>query len=208
MTGGISRRTFLQLSVAATAALGAAGAVAAGDGRSYVSGGFAPGHVEPDTWTYSTCGFCGTGCGIEIGTKDGVPVAIRGTKGYPVNDGLLCAKGIYQWKIITAPDRGKRPLIRKDGKMVPATWDEALTAMTDKLKQLLADYGPESIACYNTGQLCMEEFYTLGKLMRAGFRTPNLDGNTRTCMASAVMGHTRSFGTDGPVGAYADIEAA
>ena len=64
--------------------------------------------------------------------------------------------------------------------------------MTDKLKQLLADHGPESIACYNTGQLCMEEFYTLGKLMRAGFRTPNLDGNTRTCMASAVVGHTRA----------------
>ncbi len=208
MTGGMNRRAFLKLSVAATAAAGAAGAVIAGEPGSYVSGGAAPAHVEPDTWTYSTCGFCGTGCGIEIGTKDGRPVAIRGTKGYPVNDGLLCAKGIYQWKTITAPDRGKHPLIRKDGKLVRASWDEALTAMTDKLKQLLADHGPESIACYNTGQLCMEEFYTLGKLMRAGFRTPNLDGNTRTCMASAVVGHTRSFGTDGAIGAYADIEAA
>lgn len=208
MTGPIDRRSFLKLSLATTAMVGLTGSAAASSPGHYVSGGPSPAHVEPDTWTYSTCGFCGTGCGIEIGTKGGQPVAIRGTKGYPVNDGLLCAKGIYQWKFIGADDRGKHPLVRRDGKLVKASWDEALTSMTDKLKDLLAKHGPDAIACYNTGQLCMEEFYTLGKLMRAGFGTPNLDGNTRTCMASAVVGHTRSFGTDGPVGAYADIEAA
>jgi len=206
MSGSMDRRTFLKLSLAATATVGMAGEAFAS--QSYVSGGPSPAHVEPDRWVYSTCGFCGTGCGIEIGLKGEQAVQIRGTKGYAVNDGLLCAKGIYQWKTISAPDRGKSPLVRLNGKMAPVTWDDALTAMTGKLKDLLAKHGPESIACYNTGQLAMEEFYVLGKLMRAGIGTPNLDGNTRMCMASAVVGHNRSFGSDGPVGAYADIEEA
>ncbi len=204
--GGMDRRSFLKLSLAATATVGMAGEAFATN--SYVSGGPAPAHVEPEKWIYSTCGFCGTGCGIEIGVKGGEAVAIRGKKGYPVNDGLLCAKGIYQWMAIMASDRGKTPLIRKNGKAEKASWDEALTAMTDKFKDLIAKYGPDSIAIYNTGQMAMEEFYTLGKLARAGIGTANLDGNTRTCMASAVVGHTRSFGTDGPVGGYADIEEA
>lgn len=204
MTGGMDRRSFLKLSLAATATVGLAGEALAG--KSYVSGGPAPAHVEPEKWVYSTCGFCGTGCGIEIGLEGDKAVQIRGTKGYPVNDGLLCSKGIYQWKMITAPDRGKHPLIRKDGKMVQASWDEAFNTVTGKFKDLLAKYGPESIACYNTGQMAMEEYYILSKLMRAGVGTPHLDGNTRTCMASAVVGHTRSFGTDGPVASYGDIE--
>lgn len=206
MSGGMDRRSFLKLSLAATATVGMAGEAFATN--SYVSGGPAPAHVEPDKWTYSTCGFCGTGCGIEIGTINSEPVAIRGKKGYPVNDGLLCAKGIYQWQTITAEDRGRHPLVKKDGKMVQATWDEALNSMVGKFKDLIAKHGPASISCYNTGQMCMEEYYVLGKLMRAGIGTPNLDGNTRACMASAVVGHARSFGTDGPVAAYADIELA
>jgi ferredoxin-nitrate reductase len=206
MSTGMDRRSFLKLSLAATATVGMAGEAFATNGTSYVSGGPAPAHVEPDQWIYSTCGFCGTGCGIEIGMKDSQAVAIRGTKGYPVNDGLLCAKGIYQWQTISAPDRGKTPLMRHNGKMEKASWDEALNAMTGKFKELIEKHGPDSVACYNTGQMAMEEFYVLGKLMRAGIGTANLDGNTRTCMASAVVGHTRSFGTDGPIGGYADIE--
>ena len=208
MAGGMDRRSFLKLSLAATATVGMAGEAFATDRKSYVSGGPAPAHVEPDKWVYSTCGFCGTGCGIEIGVKDGSAVAIRGIKGYPVNDGLLCAKGIYQWQTIIAQDRGKTPLVRKNGKMEHASWDEALNAMTGKFRELIEKYGPDAISCYNTGQMAMEEFYVLGKLMRAGIGTANLDGNTRMCMASAVMGHGRSFGTDGAIGAYADIEEA
>ncbi len=206
MAGGMDRRSFLKLSLAATATVGMAGEAFATD--SYVSGGPAPAHVEPDHWVYSTCGFCGTGCGIEIGVKDGRPVAVRGTKGHPVNDGRLCAKGIYQWKTILAPDRGKYPLMRKNGRMERVSWDEALDAMVGKFQEIMAKHGPHAIACYNTGQMTMEEYYVLGKLMRAGIGTNNVDGNTRMCMASAVVGHIRSFGTDGPVGSYEDIEQA
>jgi len=204
----MDRRSFLKLSLAATATAGLARGAFATQGTSYVSGGPEPAHVEPDQWVYSTCGFCGTGCGIEIGVKGDQAVAVRGTRGYSVNDGLLCAKGIYQWKTITAADRGKTPLIRKDGQLSAASWDEAMGMVAGKFKDIIAKHGPDAIACYNTGQLAMEEFYVLGKLMRAGIGTANLDGNTRMCMASAVVGHNRSFGTDGPVGAYADIEEA
>lgn len=206
MAGGMDRRSFLKLSLAATATVGLAGEAFAAN--SYVSGGPEPAHVIPDKWVYSTCGFCGTGCGIEIGVKGGEAVSIRGTEGYPVNDGLLCTKGIYQWKTIGAPDRGKYPLVRKDGLLQRASWDEALDTMVAKFQELIAKHGPNSIACYNTGQMAMEEYYVLGKLMRAGIGTINLDGNTRACMASAVVGHVRSFGTDGPVGSYEDIEQA
>lgn len=202
----MDRRAFLKLSLAATGAAAMSGEALAT--QSYVSGGPAPAHVEPDQWVYSTCGFCGTGCGIEIGIKDGEAVSVRGTAGYPVNNGLLCAKGIYQWKTITAQDRGRQPLMRRGGKMEKASWDEALASVANKFKDLISRHGPDSIACYNTGQLAMEEFYVLGKLMRAGIGSANLDGNTRLCMASAVVGHARSFGSDGPVGAYEDIEQA
>lgn len=204
MASGVSRRTFLQLSLAATAGLGA-GVYAVGR-----AGAALPLPVtEPvpvDRWVYSTCGFCGTGCGIEMGVKDHQVVAIRGTADHPVNQGKLCAKGIYQWQMITAPDRGTRPLVRRDGKLQPATWDEALDLMAERFKAYSEQYGPDSIAIYNTGQMTMEEYYVLGKLARAGLRTSRLDGNTRMCMASAVVGHIRSFGTDGPVGGYEDIE--
>lgn len=205
-TGGLSRRAFLQLSLAAGSGLGALAYGLLGSGAAL------PGHtgVTPDNWVYSTCGFCGTGCGIEIGVKEGRAVAVRGTADYPVNEGLLCAKAIYQWQFIDAPDRGRQPLLRRDinQPFTEASWDQALDAMAARFQDLLNRHGPESIAVYNTGQMTMEEYYALGKLCRAGLRTPNLDGNTRLCMASAVVGHIRSFGTDGPVGAYADIEAA
>lgn len=203
MESGISRRDFLKLSVAATAATGALVAGEVYSGASDPTNPHARRPVQPDQWVYSTCGFCGTGCGIQIGVKDGKAVAIRGTPDYPVNQGLLCAKGIYQWQMINAPDRAKYPKV--NGKRV--TWDEALDYVATKFKEIMAQHGPDAIAIYNTGQLVMEEFYVLGKLARAGIGTSRLDGNTRLCMASAVVGHVRSFGTDGPVGAYADIEA-
>ncbi|HLO01656.1 MAG TPA: nitrate reductase [Symbiobacteriaceae bacterium] len=204
MTKHLDRRAFLKLSAIATA--GAATGLAGGSVA--LGAPFDPNrnHVEPDEWVYSTCGFCGTGCGIEIGVKGGEAVAIRGTKDYPVNTGFLCAKGILQWQAIMAPDRGTTPLLRKNGQLVKASWDEALDAMTGKLKEIITKHGPNAVATYNTGQLLLEEFYTLGKIQRAGIGTDHCDSNTRLCMASAVYGHNRTFGADVPTGAYADVE--
>ena len=85
-------------------------------------------------------------------------------------------------------------------------WDEALGTMVEKFGGVQKKYGQDALGVISTGQLVTEEFYTLGKLVQLGFGTKNYDGNTTLCMASAVSGYKRSFGSDGPPGAYEDLE--
>lgn len=160
-------------------------------------------------WTYSTCGYCSTGCSIEIGSNaDGQPVASRGVAGADVNRGKLCLKGIFEHEVFAASGRGTTPLIRS-GAHLPyqaADWDTALDKMASEIKRIQTAYGRDSFAIVSTGQLLTEEFYTLGKLARGVIGSNNYDGNTTLCMASAVSGYKRSFGSDGPPGCYEDFE--
>ncbi len=161
----------------------------------------------PDRWVSTTCGYCSVGCGMFIGVKDGKPVSVRGNADHPVNEGRLCPKGLAEHYAITAPNRAKYPLLKnKKGKFERVSWDSALETMVGKFKQIQEKYGAESLGVISTGQLVTEEFYTLGKLIQLGFRTNNYDGNTTLCMASAVSGYKRSFGSDGPPGNYEDLE--
>jgi len=161
-----------------------------------------------DKWVKTTCGYCSVGCGMLVGIKDGIAVAARGNPEHPVNSGKLCPKGLSEHHILSAPGRATHPLLRKNGKLIPVTWDEALSTMVERIGAIQATYGPSSLGVVGTGQLVTEEFYTLGKLVQLGFRTPNHDGNTTLCMASAVSGYKLSFGSDGPPGSYADLEHA
>ena len=164
----------------------------------------------PDTWVRTTCGYCAVGCGMHIGVKDGKAVAVQGDADHPVNIGRLCPKGLSEHQVLAAEGRLTTPLLRRspDGAQEPATWDEALGATVVGFRRLLAEHGPGSVAVISTGQLVTEEFYALGKLVRAGLGLHHYDGNTTLCMASAVAGYKRSFGSDGPPGAYADMETA
>ncbi len=161
-----------------------------------------------DRWVKTTCGYCSVGCGMEVGVKDGKAVAVRGNENHPVNRGKLCPKGLSEHHTLTAPGRARHPLLRKQGKLVPVSWDEALDTMVDRFGSIQAKYGKQSLGVIGTGQLVTEEFYTLGKLVQLGFGTSNFDGNTTLCMASAVSGYKLSFGSDGPPGSYADMETA
>ena len=161
-----------------------------------------------DRWVKTTCGYCSVGCGMEVGVKDGKAVAVRGNEGHPVNRGKLCPKGLSEHHTLTAPGRATQPLLRKDGKLFPISWDEALNTMVEKFGAIQGKYGRQSLGVIGTGQLVTEEFYTLGKLVQLGFGTSNFDGNTTLCMASAVSGYKLSFGSDGPPGSYADMETA
>lgn len=160
-------------------------------------------------WTYSTCGYCSTGCSIEIGTNAvGKPVASRGVGGADVNRGKLCLKGIFEYEVFEAIGRASTPLIR-DHIHQPysvSSWDPALDKMASEIKRIQETYGRDSFAVVSTGQILTEEFYTLGKLVRGAIGTNNYDGNTTLCMASAVSGYKRSFGSDGPPGCYEDFE--
>jgi len=160
-------------------------------------------------WTYSTCGYCSTGCSIEIGTNaEGKLVTSRGVGGADVNRGKLCLKGIFEYEVFEAKGRGKTPLVRDTilNDFQVSAWDPALDKMAAEIKRIQATYGRDSFAIVSTGQIFTEEFYTLGKLTRGVIGTNNYDGNTTLCMASAVSGYKRSFGSDGPPGCYEDFE--
>jgi assimilatory nitrate reductase catalytic subunit len=155
-----------------------------------------------DRWVPTTCGYCSVGCGILIGVREGRAVAVRGNAEHPVNRGKLCPKGLSEHHTLHATTRAKYPLLRKAGKLTRVSWDEALATMIERFPR------NDTLGVLSTGQLVTEEFYTLGKLVQLGFRTRNYDGNTTLCMASAVSGYKRSFGSDGPPGSYEDLEKA
>jgi anaerobic selenocysteine-containing dehydrogenase len=160
----------------------------------------------PAKWVATTCGYCSVGCGMEIGVRDNTAVAVRPLEGHPVNRGKLCPKGLSEHHIIDTENRVKRPLLRKNGKLTEVGWDEALDTLVEKFRATQARHGRNSLGVISTGQLVTEEFYTLGKLVQLGFGTNNYDGNTTLCMSTAVAGYKQSFGSDGPPGAYEDLE--
>jgi len=162
-----------------------------------------------DAWHYTTCNYCSTGCSIEIGlNKEKEIVTSRGHAGADVNRGKLCIKGLLEHELFDSAGRGSEPLIRQQHyqEFEQTTWDNALDVSAAKIKEVQQKYGRDSFAVVSTGQLLTEEFYTLGKLTRGCIGTNNYDGNTTLCMASAVSGYKRSFGSDGPPGCYDDFE--
>ncbi len=157
-----------------------------------------------ERWVRTTCGYCSVGCGMLIGVRDGVAVAVQGDPDHPVNEGRLCPKGLSEHQMITADGRLTMPTV--DGRAVD--WDTALGHVSARFEHLVDEHGPESVAVLSTGQLVTEEFYALGKLVRLGMGLAHYDGNTTLCMASAVAGYKLSFGTDGPPGCYDDLAEA
>ena len=160
-------------------------------------------------WKYTTCGYCSTGCSIEVGLNAaGKAVSARGVGDAPVNQGKLCIKGIFEHELFNSSNRGETPL-RREKTTDPyrtAGWDEALDHTAAEIQRIQEKYGRDSVAILSTGQILTEEFYTLGKLVRGVIGTNNYDGNTTLCMASAVSGYKRSFGSDGPPGCYDDFD--
>jgi len=163
---------------------------------------------KPDKWVRSTCGYCGVGCGLYIGVKDGEPVYTKGDPAHPVSKGTLCPKGLSEHEMVRADNRVRAPLMRKNGSLEAVEWDEAFQDVSDKFKEVADKHGKSAVACISTGQLLTEEFYTLGKFVQLGLGTNNFDGNTTLCMSSAVMGYKQSFGSDGPPGCYEDFSHA
>jgi nitrate reductase NapA len=166
-------------------------------------------------WSKAPCRFCGTGCGVVVGVKDNRVVATQGDVQAEVNRGLNCIKGYYLPKIMYGADRLTTPLLRmkngqyaKDGEFQRVSWDKAFDVMAEQFKRVLKDKGPTAVGMFGSGQWTVWEGYAALKLMKAGFRTNNIDPNARHCMASAVQGLMRSFGADEPMGCYDDIEAA
>ncbi|KAK2738987.1 hypothetical protein FQN55_009643 [Onygenales sp. PD_40] len=160
----------------------------------------------PDKWVQSACVLCSNGCALDIGVKDGKAVGVRGRITDRVNKGRLGPKGLYGWAAINHPDRLKYPMIRRNGKLERASWDEAMSLIVEKAKEIQARLTNHGIGFYTSGQLFLEEYYVLAMVGKAGLNTLHMDGNTRLCTATAATAMRESFGSDGQPGSYADID--
>ena len=205
----LTRREFIKSSAVAATAV-AAGVTVPGVREALAAAGDAS-----IKWDKGVCRFCGTGCGVLVGTKDGRVVATQGDPDAPVNKGLNCIKGYFLSKIMYGKDRLTTPLLRmKDGKydkngdFTTISWEKAFDVMEEKCKATLKAKGPKGIGMFGSGQWTIWEGYAAAKLFKAGFRSNNLDPNARHCMASAVVGFMRTFGIDEPMGCYDDAEHA
>ncbi|WP_318459375.1 periplasmic nitrate reductase subunit alpha [Photobacterium leiognathi] len=166
-------------------------------------------------WDKAPCRFCGTGCSVLVGTQNGRVVATQGDPKAPVNKGLNCIKGYFLSKIMYGKDRLQTPMLRmkngqydKEGEFTSVSWDTAFDVMADKWKAALKKQGPSGVGMFGSGQWTVMEGYAASKMMKAGFRSNNIDPNARHCMASAVVGFMRTFGIDEPMGCYDDLENA
>ncbi len=201
---GLTRREFIKRTAALTAAscAGISLSLPAVEGEAQAA--------DADRWVPGTCRLCGSGCRLELGVKDGKPVALRGITDAKTNFGFLCMKGMLFYKIMTHKDRLTRPLYRKSKKepFKEISWEQALDIAAKEFAKAVKQHGYNSVAYYGSGQALTEETYLFQKIMRGGLRTNNVEGNPRLCMASAVGGYLTSFGADEPIGSYADIERA
>ena len=194
----ISRREFIKATAASSAAAAIGVSLIPGMDNSLFAG--------TTTWHKSVCRYCGVGCGVMVGVRDGKIVAVKGDKKNTINNGLLCVKAFYLNRINYAKTRLLHPLVRKNGKLVKASWDEAMEVVAKKFKESIEKYGPDSVAFYGSGQAYTEETYLANKLFKGCIGTNNVEGNPRLCMASAVGGYVTTFKSDEPQGSYSDIE--
>lgn len=169
--------------------------------------GVVPDRQKPDATTASTCGFCSTGCSLNVHLQDGAAVGLTPNTEYPVNLGMACPKGWEALNVLKASDRATTPLLRNvHGKLEPVDWDIAMRTFCSRLKQIQREHGPESVAWLGTGQIATEELALLGSLAKFGMGMIHGDGNTRQCMATAVVAYKQSFGFDAPPYTYQDFE--
>ncbi|HEY6005354.1 MAG TPA: molybdopterin-dependent oxidoreductase, partial [Anaeromyxobacter sp.] len=202
MTAKLTRREFLGTTAAAAAAAALPASTLAG--------------APPEStwkWDKAPCRFCGVGCGVLVATAKGKVVAVKGDPESPVNRGLLCAKGLSLPQVHAAEDRLTTPLLRKRGgrfdkrgDFEPVSWDEAFAVMAREWKRHFKELGPTGVAVMGSGQYTIMEGYAALKLVKAGWRSNNIDPNARHCMTSAVAAMMQTFGIDEPSGCYDDIE--
>jgi len=151
--------------------------------------------------TDTTCPYCGVGCGVSV---NGAGDSVAGMSAHPANNGRLCVKGAALHETLDQRNRLLYPQV--DGATVD--WHSALDQVSARLQDTLQRYGPDSVACYGSGQLLTEDYYVANKLMKGFVGSAHMDTNSRLCMASAVAGYKRAFGGDSVPGCYQDLDCA
>lgn len=166
-----------------------------------------PQRLTPNSTTNMVCGFCATGCGLTVHLRDGEAINLSPTTEYPVNLGMACPKGWEALTVLDAPDRAITPLLKNArGQFEPIDWNRAMTEFVSRFKGIQSHHGAQSVAFISTGQMVSEEMAFLGALAKFGMGMLHGDGNTRQCMATAVVAYKQAFGFDAPPYTYADFE--
>ncbi|MGI9119365.1 MAG: molybdopterin oxidoreductase family protein [Acidimicrobiales bacterium] len=184
-----------------------------GDDLARREGGFGlgqvPARLAPEAVTSMVCGYCSVGCSLDVHLQGGEAVNLSPTTDYAVNMGRACPKGWEALAPLAAPDRATTPLLRDDrGELVPVDWPTALDSFASRFKAVQAAHGPDSVAFLSTGQIATEEMALLGAVAKFGMGMVHGDGNTRQCMATAVVAYKAAFGFDAPPYTYADFESS
>lgn len=177
-----------------------------------IRGGFGLGQIPasaaPVATATSTCGYCSTGCGLNVHLGPDGAVNLTPDPSHPVNRGTACPRGWEALAVLDAPDRGTVPLLRdrKTGERRPVGWHEALSTMASRFAAIREEHGPEAASFLSTGQIPTEEMLLLGSLWKFGFGFVDADSNTRQCMATAHVAYKQSFGYDAPPFSYDDFD--
>lgn len=192
---GVDRRDFIKAT-----AMAAAAAIAGG--TPYSLPVLADESGAGVNWNKAPCRFCGTGCHVQVGVKDGKVVAVAGDRNAEVNKGLLCVKGYHVGSALYGKDRLTKPLLRDGNGYKEISWEAAIKVIADRIEAK-----PERFACYGSGQWTIPEGYAAQKFMKGGLSNNHIDPNARLCMASAVTGFLATYGVDEPAGCYDDLDA-
>ncbi|HNQ28507.1 MAG TPA: formate dehydrogenase subunit alpha [Methanolinea sp.] len=156
-------------------------------------------------YVQTTCPYCGVGCTLNLVVSEGKLVGVEPYRRSPINEGKLCPKGMTCWEFVQSPDRLTKPLIKKDGKFVEASWDEALDLVAKKLKETYDKHGPKSLGFQVSCRTPNEECYIMQKLARVGFLTNNVDNCARICHGPSVAGLSLSFGSGAATNPFEDV---
>jgi len=157
------------------------------------------------TYVPTTCPYCGVGCGLNLVVNEGKVVGVEPYKRSPINEGKLCPKGTTCWEHVHSPDRLTKPKIKKNGKFVDASWDEALDLIVKKFKETSDKFGPKALGFQSSCRTVNEDCYALQKWARAGFLTNNVDNCARICHGPSVAGLSLSFGSGAATNPFEDV---
>lgn len=181
------------------------GACAQACPTSAISDVFESKSIVADKKVRTICTYCGVGCNLDVAVVDGKVKSIQAPFDAEVNQGHTCLKGRYAFSFYNHKDRLTTPLIRRNGKLEPATWDEAYDYIADKLTTIKAKFGPDSISGISSARCTNEENYLMQKFFRAVIGTNNIDSCARVCHSPTALGMQRAFGTGAATNSVIDL---
>jgi nitrate reductase NapA len=202
----VDRRTFIK----EAAVLSAASAAPAVMPSMALATGSALPRENPaaTSWKKAPCRLCGVGCGLLVGIADGQAVAVKGDPDSPVSKGLACVKGYSAVQALYGPDRIRRAMVRRDGVLVAVPLAEAFDLVARRLRETIKQHGKDSVGIYGSAQWTIPDAYIASKLFKGALGTNNVETSTRLYAASAMAGLQGSFGLDGSIGGYEDVDHA